>query len=85
MSFIRPRSIGLAAAIVLLAVLVACGGGTAAVPTEISSSQIGISNPALNNGGAKAPAFTVSTGGGSTFSLDDHADEVVVLYFSFPG
>ncbi len=85
MSFIRPRSIGFASAIVLLAVLVACGGNATDSQTERSSDSIGISNPAPNVGGTRAPAFTVSTGGGATFSLDDHADEVVILYFSFPG
>ena len=81
----RPRFIGLGSAIALLAVLLACGGGTVGVPAERSPSTIGISDPAPNVGVVKAPAFTVSTGGGSFFSLDDHHDEVVILYFSFPG
>ena len=67
-----------------MAVLLACGGGTAEVPAK-SSSPIGISNPAPNVGVVKATAFAVSTGGGSTFSLEEHRGEVVILYFSFPG
>ena len=85
MNLIRPRFIGLTSAIALMAVLLACGGGNADVPTERGASPIGISNPAPNVGAVKAPAFTVSTGGGSTFSLDEHRGEVVILYFSFPG
>ena len=85
MSFIKPRSILPASLIVLFAVLVACGGGPADVPTENSSTSFGLSNPAANVKESQAPSFTVSTGGGNTFSLDDHPDEVVILYFSFPG
>lgn len=85
MNLIQPRFIGLASAIALLAVLLACGWGTAEVPAERSASSIGISNPTPNIGVVKAPSFTVSTGGGSTFSLEEHRGEVVILYFSFPG
>ena len=85
MSFLRHRTIWFVSAIVLLIILVACGGATAGEQTETSISSIGISDPASNVGGPQAPAFTVSTGGGSTFSLGDHDDEVVILYFSFPG
>ncbi len=35
--------------------------------------------------GAQAPSFSVSTGEDSSFSLDEHSGEVVLLYFSFPG
>ena len=85
MSFTRPKSIGFGSLIVVFAVLVACGGSAADVPIENSSSSFGIPNPAPKAMGSKAPSFAVSTGGGSTFSLDEHRDEVVILYFSFPG
>ena len=85
MKVIRPRYFGIASLFLLLAVFAACGRESAVAPIENSSSSFGISNPAQKVGGSIAPSFTVSTGGGSTFSLDDHRDEVVILYFSFPG
>ncbi len=83
MKVIRPRYFGVASLFLLLAVFAACGRESAVAPIENSSSSFGISNPAQKV--VIAPSFTVSTGGGSTFSLDDHHDEVVILYFSFPG
>ena len=85
MSFLRPMSFGIAPLMVLLAVFVACGGGSADGPNENTSSSFGRSDPASGVRGPKAPSFSVSTGGGSTFSLDEHGDEVVILYFSFAG
>ncbi len=85
MSVLRPSYFGIASLSLLLAVFVACSGDSGGEPVENSSSSFGISNPPLKVEGSQAPSFTVSTGRGSTFSLDEHGNEVVILYFSFPG
>ncbi len=85
MSILRPRYLGVASLFLLLAFFVACSGKSAVPPIENSSNSFGISNTPPEFGESIAPSFTVSTGGGSTFSLDEHDDEVVILYFSFPG
>ena len=84
MTVLRPY-FGVASLALLLAVVVACSGQSEAGPDEYNSSSFGISIPAQKAGGSQAPSFTVSTGEGSTFSLDEHRNEVVILYFSFPG
>ncbi len=85
MSFLRLGPVLVALLFGLVAVLAACGGGFTAEPSESRASSIGRSNPAPGVGGPKAPSFSVSTGGESSFSLDEHGGEVVLLYFSFPG
>ncbi len=82
MSFLRLGPVLITALFALIVVLVACGGGSEGAPSENSSSSNGQSSPAE---GKQAPSFSVSTGGESTFSLDEHGGEVVLLYFSFPG
>ncbi len=83
MSFLRLGPVLSAALFALIGVFAACGGGSEGAPSEIRSSSIGQSGPA--SGGRQAPSFSVSTGGESTFSLDEHGGEVVLLYFYFPG
>ncbi len=83
MSFLRLGPVLVAALFALIAAFSACGGGSEGAPSEIRSSSNGQSGPAL--GGTQAPLFSVSTGKGSVFSLEEHSGEVVVLYFSFPG
>ena len=83
MSFLRLGSVLGAALFALIAAFTACGGGSGDAPSETRSSLIGQSGQA--SGGKQAPSFSVSTGGESSFSLDEHGGEVVLLYFSFPG
>ena len=66
----------------MVAVLVACGGESPQAPNESGSGLVGRAAPVL---GPMAPSFSVSTGGGSTFSSDEHSGEVLILYFSFAG
>ncbi len=82
MSFLRLGPISITALVVLIVVSFACGGGSEGAPSENSLSSNRQSGPA---GGKQAPPFSVSTGGESTFSLDEHGGEVVLLYFSFSG
>ena len=83
MSFLRLNSVLVAALFALIAAFAACGGGSEGASSEIRSSSNGQSGPA--SGGKQAPSFSVSTGGESSFSLDEHGGEVALLYFSFPG
>ncbi len=83
MSFLRLGPVLVAALLALVAVFAACGGGSEGAPSEIRSSSNGQSGSA--SGGKQAPSFSVNTVGESTFSLDEHSGEVVLLYFSFPG
>ena len=53
--------------------LAACGGGSAGA--DPSSEKV---RPVVSN-------FAVSTGQDTAFTLSEHAGDVVVLYFSFPG
>lgn len=66
----------------MAAVLAACGGGNTVAPNETGSNVFGQSTPAI---GPMAPSFSVTTGGGSVFSLNEHRGETVILYFSFAG
>ncbi len=59
--------------------LAACGGASSASPP---SSDVG---PSQTAAGSVVADFTLSTGPASSFSLGEHAGDVVVLYFSFPG
>ncbi len=83
MRFLRLGPVLVVALFAPVAVFAGCGEGTEGAPSEISSSSTEQSGPA--SGGEQAPSFSVSTGGESTFSLDKHGGEVVMLYFSFPG
>ena len=59
--------------------LAACGDASSA------SSPSNGSGPSQTVAGPVVADFTLSTGPASSFSLGEHAGEVVVLYFSFPG
>ena len=83
MRFSRLGLVLVVALFALVAVFAGCGERSKGAPSEISSSSIEQPGPA--SGGEQAPSFSVSTGGESSFSLDEHGGEVVLLYFSFPG
>ena len=85
MSVLRQRYFRVASILLLFGIFAACSGESAVEPTGNSAGSFGISNPHPKVGGPIAPSFTVNTGGGSTFSLDEHGGEVEILYFSFPG
>ncbi len=59
--------------------LAACGDASSAssIPSDVGPSQTAA--------GPVVADFTLSTGPASSFSLVEHAGDVVVLYFSFPG
>ena len=79
MSLLPTVPLAIAMLLTLGAVLVACAGA----PAEgLSLPQPA---PAARVAEPLAPSFSVSTGKGSAFSLDEHTGEVVILYFSFPG
>ncbi len=59
--------------------LAACGDASSA-----SSPSNGV-GPSQTAAGPVVADFTLSTGPASSFSLGEHAGDVVVLYFSFPG
>ena len=59
--------------------LTACGDTSSANPP--SSGE----GPSQSAAGPVVANFTLSTGPASSFSLGEHAGDVVVLYFSFPG
>ena len=59
--------------------LTACGDASSANPP--SSGE----GPSQSAAGPVVADFTLSTGPTSSFSLDEHAGDVVVLYFSFAG
>ncbi len=74
------RLVGLAAMLTSAGIaLAACGGASSAgsIPTDVGPSRTA-AGPAVAD-------FTLSTGPSSSFSLVEHAGDVVVLYFSFPG
>ena len=61
--------------------LAACGG---------NGPEGSVANARLTAGdspeaGPLVPDFTVSTGGGTSFSPSGHRGEIILLYFSFPG
>ena len=69
----------------LTLLLFACGGGPAGpepangpVPSRSQDPAASVARPSVED-------FSVSTGVGTSFSLSEHAGDVVVLYFSFPG
>ena len=65
--------------------LTACGGTVAPAAPESESRPEQASTSTDADQGPVAANFTVSTGDDSTFSLNEHRGEIVVLYFSFPG
>ena len=73
MSFLRLGPGLVAALFALIALFVACGGGSAG-----AGPSAGEVRPLVSN-------FAVSTGQDTAFTLSEHAGDVVVLYFSFPG
>ena len=58
--------------------LAACGSETAATVND-RTRQSSVSDRPI------AGEYTLSTGPNSSFSSVDHAGDIVVLYFSFPG
>ncbi|MCH8185860.1 MAG: hypothetical protein IH862_07155 [Chloroflexi bacterium] len=60
--------------------LAACGDASSSASPP--SSDVG---PSQTAAGPVVADFTLSTGPASSFSLVEHAGDVVVLYFSFPG
>ncbi len=74
------RLVGLAAMLTSVGIaLAACGDASSA-----SSPSSGVA-PSQTAAGPVVADFTLSTGPASSFSLVEHAGDVVVLYFSFPG
>ncbi len=59
--------------------LAACGDAS---PASSPSNGLG---PSQTAAGPVVADFTLSTGPASSFSLGEHAGDVVVLYFSFAG
>ena len=85
MSGLRSGSFLVALLLSMVGVLAACGGGSSGIASEGHSSSVTSFGIATRDIGPKAPAFSVSTGGESVFSLVEHGGEIVLLYFSFPG
>ena len=83
MSLLPVAPLAVTALLTLGAVLTACEVSPAGPPPD--NSSLPPSASAAGTAGSLAPSFSVSTGTGSVFSLDDKSGEVVVLYFSFPG
>ena len=83
MSLLPAASVTITMLLALCAVLTACGGAPAGPPTD--NSPLPSSASADRVAKSLAPSFSVSTGRGSVFSLEEHSGEVVVLYFSFRG
>ncbi len=74
------RLIGLAVVLTSAGIaLAACGDASSA-----SSPSSGVA-PSQTAAGPVVADFTLSTGPASSFSLVEHAGDVVVLYFSFAG
>ena len=74
------RLVGLAVMLTSAGIaLAACGGAS---PASSLSSDVG---PSQTVAGPVVADFTLSTGSASSFSLGEHAGDVVVLYFSFAG
>ena len=72
--------------LLLLITILACGGNQSGpqaagsgAGTEPQAGTLEVDSSTL------APSFSISTGKGSSFGLNDYLGEVVVLYFSFPG
>ena len=85
MSFLRSGHVLIAILFGLVGVLSACGGESSGVTSDSSSISATSTSSSTGVERPKAPSFSVSTGGESTFSLGEHSGEVVLLYFSFPG
>ena len=85
MSFWRSGHVLIAILFGLVGVLAACGGESSSMTSDSSSRSATSTNSITGVERPKAPSFSVSTGGESAFSLDEHGGEVVLLYFSFPG
>ena len=73
MRFLRLGPVLVAALFTLIALFAACGEGSA--DADPSAGEV---RPLVSN-------FAVSTGQDTAFTLSEHAGDVVVLYFSFPG
>ena len=73
MRFLRLGPVSVAALFALIALFAACGGDSA--DADPSTGEV---RPVVAN-------FAVSTGQDTAFTLSEHAGDVVVLYFSFPG
>jgi cytochrome oxidase Cu insertion factor (SCO1/SenC/PrrC family) len=69
----------------LTLLLFACGGGSASLEPASGPDSSRSQDPAAAVARPPVMDFAISTGRGTSFSLSEHAGEVVVLYFSFPG
>lgn len=82
----RPRKFWLPMLLMIAVALAACGGnGLEGSASDGSGSNARIIAEVSLEAGPLVPDFTVSTGGGSSFSLSGHRGEIILLYFSFPG
>ena len=82
----RTLAFWLPLSLIMTVALAACGGNgpEGAAPGGSGSNAGGLAGVSLEVG-QLVPDFTVSTGGGSSFSLSGHRGEIILLYFSFPG
>ena len=82
----RTLAFGLPLLLLMATALAACGANGQGSSASEGSESNG-RNPARvsQEAGPLVPNFTVSTGGGSSFSLRGHRGEIILLYFSFPG
>ena len=71
--------------ILMATLLLAACTSDSTIPQPLASSASGSVKQVRTASGPVAPAFAVSTGQETVFSLSDHQGDVVVLYFSFPG
>ena len=83
MSLLPAAPLAITMLLALGAVLTGCRGSPAGAQTDNTSLPTSASADRVAK--SLAPSFSVSTGRGSVFSLEEHSGEVVVLYFSFPG
>ncbi len=81
MKLLRLSLAGLALPVAAGLLMAGCAAGSTGSRPAAGNLQSSIAQPS----GSVAPDFIVSTGVGSSFSLDEHRGDVVVLYFSFPG
>lgn len=85
MRLLRSGHVLIAVLFGLGGVLAACGGESSGIYSDGNERSAASAGSASGDGSPMAPAFSVSTGAKSAFSLDEHGGEVVLLYFSFPG
>ncbi len=85
MKRLQSRLLQCSVLLIITLFLAACGNNSTSSSTNFNSIQSVSPQAAAASTGTAVPNFQVSTGEETTFSLDDHQGDVVVLYFSFPG